>query len=120
MGGGLLQRLNRDTQRFAFKASWAKVNGSYVDIYKEPVTDTGKNSKRGRLDLLELSKGKVSTVTLGKYPGVPSLLVPVFKNGEILKKYSFDEVRKNSIEGIYKQYNGWKDYKEPWEYINAD
>jgi nicotinamide phosphoribosyltransferase len=47
MGGGLLQQVNRDTFKWAMKASWGVVNGKEIDIYKDPVTDQGKKSKRG-------------------------------------------------------------------------
>jgi nicotinamide phosphoribosyltransferase len=47
MGGGLLQHLNRDTQKFAMKCSAARINGVWVDVYKDPVTDPGKASKKG-------------------------------------------------------------------------
>lgn len=51
MGGALLQSVNRDTQKFAYKCSAVKVDGEWHDVYKNPVTDPGKKSKRGRLDL---------------------------------------------------------------------
>jgi len=47
MGGGLLQKVNRDTFKYAMKASAAHINGELVDVFKEPVTDKGKKSKRG-------------------------------------------------------------------------
>ncbi len=47
-GGALLQMHNRDDAKFAFKASAICVNGIWRDIYKDPVTDSGKRSKRGR------------------------------------------------------------------------
>ena len=52
MGGGLLQRLDRDTQKFALKCSAARIDGRWIDVYKDPVTDKGKESKRGRMTLL--------------------------------------------------------------------
>ena len=52
MGGALLQHLNRDTQNFALKCSAARINGRWIDVYKDPVTDKGKQSKRGRMTLL--------------------------------------------------------------------
>ena len=52
MGGALLQQLDRDTQKFALKCSAARVNGRWIDVYKDPVTDKGKQSKRGRMTLL--------------------------------------------------------------------
>jgi len=52
MGGGLLQQVNRDTFKWAMKASWGIVNGKEVDIYKDPVTDKGKKSKRGQFAVI--------------------------------------------------------------------
>ena len=45
-GGGLLQKMNRDTQKYAFKCSLAIINGKEVHVYKDPITDPGKNLKR--------------------------------------------------------------------------
>ncbi len=42
MGGGLLQKLDRDTMRFAMKANEAIVRGERRDVSKSPVTDTTK------------------------------------------------------------------------------
>merc|ERR1719384_2820956 len=50
-GGALLQKLHRDTQKCAFKCSYACINGHGVDVIKDPVTDPGKKSKKGRLTL---------------------------------------------------------------------
>ncbi len=47
-GGGLLQRHDRDSQRFAFKCSAIKINDEWRDIWKDPITDPGKVSKRGK------------------------------------------------------------------------
>lgn len=47
MGGALLQGVNRDTCRFAMKTSAAMINGEWVDVYKDPISDKGKVSKRG-------------------------------------------------------------------------
>ncbi|EFF42134.1 conserved hypothetical protein [Xanthomonas citri pv. aurantifolii str. ICPB 11122] len=52
MGGALLQKVDRDTQKFALKCSAVRVDGQWVDVYKDPITDQGKQSKRGRLTLL--------------------------------------------------------------------
>ena len=53
MGGALLQKVDRDTLKFAFKCSAIERNGVWQDVYKDPVTDSGKRSKRGRLDLVK-------------------------------------------------------------------
>lgn len=48
MGGGLLQKVDRDTQRFAMKCSSAVVGGSARDVFKAPKSDPSKSSKKGR------------------------------------------------------------------------
>lgn len=49
-GGGLLQKVNRDTLKFAQKAAAIKINGVWVDVFKDPITDPGKKSKTGLQD----------------------------------------------------------------------
>jgi len=49
-GGDLMQNVNRDTCKFAIKASAIKVNGEWRDVYKDPITDPGKKSLRGRTE----------------------------------------------------------------------
>ena len=41
-GGALLQKLHRDTQKCAFKCSYAKVGEEDRDVVKDPITDPGK------------------------------------------------------------------------------
>jgi nicotinamide phosphoribosyltransferase len=66
MGGALLQKVDRDTQKFAFKCSAIKDSyGHWNDVYKDPVTDPGKKSKRGRLELRAHPGFKYETVALG-------------------------------------------------------
>jgi len=57
MGGALLQKIDRDTQKFAMKASAAIIDGEEIDVYKEPVDDKGKQSKRGRQMLYDSING---------------------------------------------------------------
>jgi nicotinamide phosphoribosyltransferase len=92
MGGALLQKLDRDTQKFAFKCSEAIVDGKPVRVFKDPVTDRGKRSKAGRLSLVQ-REGKLVTVE-GEQPD--DLLEPVFENGEILRRFTLEEVRRNA------------------------
>lgn len=47
MGGGLLQAVTRDTLKFAMKANHIKGVDFDRDVYKDPVTDHGKVSKKG-------------------------------------------------------------------------
>lgn len=98
MGGGLLQKINRDTQRFAFKCSAMKCSGHWRDVFKKPL-DTSKVSKKGRLELVMTKDGTYHTVREGEEHDQTSsnLLVPVFENGKLLKDWTFAEVRKNSL-----------------------
>jgi nicotinamide phosphoribosyltransferase len=54
-GGGLLQKVNRDTYSFAQKTSAMKINGVWVDTVKNPITSRDKKSKGGRFDDLNLA-----------------------------------------------------------------
>jgi len=94
MGGGLLQKLDRDTFKFAMKASYAKVNGKEILVYKEPITDEVKISKKGKLALVETMDG-YETVMQGTKWYDRDVLEEVFLNGKITKEYTFEEVRKN-------------------------
>lgn len=91
-GGALLQIVNRDDQKFAMKCSAAFVNGKWVDVFKDPVTDQGKQSKKGRVTLFKTEDGFVSGVENGE----PEALEVVFENGKLIRDMIFDEVRANS------------------------
>lgn len=91
-GGALLQQIDRDTMKFAMKCSAAKINGKWVAVFKDPVTDPGKQSKRGRVTLYKNEKGYFSGVE--DWP--KNELVEVFRDGVLVKEYTFDEVRANA------------------------
>jgi len=97
-GGALLQKVNRDTFAFAFKASYAEIDGVAHDVYKQPKTDSKKNSKRGRLALVKDADGKFLTVVEDKASDYPSgnLLRTVFENGKLLIDMDFAEIRNNA------------------------
>lgn len=95
MGGGLLQKLDRDTQRFAFKCSSVVVNGHRREVYKDPVGDKGKMSKRGRLVLARNDEGEFVTMP-EKGNEKDDELVTVFENGVVKTRYSLDQVRENA------------------------
>lgn len=93
-GAGLLQRINRDTMRCAFKCSAQQRNNVWYDICKNPL-DYTKASKKGKLQVYNF-KGNYETQKVDNLinDSYEEMLQPVFKNGEILKTYTFDEVRK--------------------------
>jgi len=92
-GGALLQKLNRDTQKFAYKACIVTVDGKKRQVFKDPVTDPGKKSKAGDLTLV-LEDGVYRTIKRENLKdGQTEQLVTVFENGKMTKEYSFKEVR---------------------------
>jgi nicotinamide phosphoribosyltransferase len=94
-GGGLLQKVNRDTQKWAFKCSAIRVNGELRRVFKDPITDPGKKSKSGLLDLVKVD-GQYQTVEFD-HPGQPlanSELVTVFDTGKILYHTTLEDCRK--------------------------
>jgi nicotinamide phosphoribosyltransferase len=103
MGGALLQQVDRDTQKFAMKCSSALINGKWVDVQKDPITDSGKKSKAGRVTLWTNSGGEFAS---GVTPptgwtdkgigGWTCALEMVFMNGQLTKDITFDEVRANA------------------------
>lgn len=96
MGGALLQKLNRDTMRFAMKASYARVDGQWRDVFKDPVTDSGKRSKRGRLALVKTDKGGYKTVREENLNGRRNELQVVFENGQLLADWSLTDIRRRA------------------------
>lgn len=100
MGGALLQQINRDTCKFAFKCSSALINGQWVDVFKDPITDQGKTSKPGRLDLIRGANGKPTTIREGSQSG-ESLLHTVYENGkEVGSGAMLDVVRSLATDAV--------------------
>ena len=103
MGGALLQKVDRDTQKFAIKCSEAEVNGKAVVVQKSPtemnengeITPSFKKSKGGRLKLVQRN-GSYETVQESEFPELKDELVTVFENGKIVREWSFEEIRVNA------------------------
>jgi nicotinamide phosphoribosyltransferase len=93
MGGKLLQSLDRDTLKFAMKTSAVKIGGYWEDAYKQPVTDTSKNSKRGRLALTK----DLKTVREDSCAVSENILQTVYKNGKIMKLENLETIRSRAI-----------------------
>jgi nicotinic acid phosphoribosyltransferase len=104
MGGALLQEPTRDTQKFAMKASNAFVNKKNVEVYKDPVHDSGKSSKKGFQFLLRNKKTEsIRTLNAKEYYARPFhqvmdedlLLEIVYLNGRICRDDTFETIREN-------------------------
>jgi nicotinamide phosphoribosyltransferase len=99
MGGGLLQQVNRDSQRFAYKVSWVERAGRIHPVHKCPVTDPAKTSKAGILDLIRDERGYRTVVLQRPGPHPASCLRTVFENGTLRRRCSLEEVRSRAVQG---------------------
>ncbi len=95
-GGALLQKVNRDTYRFAQKTSAVLVDGKWVGTAKAPKTDMSKSSLSGRIMLFrsktnnELVNGDMGIMSLNEYEHV---MKPVWSCGLLLNETSLAEIR---------------------------
>ena len=102
MGGALLQQLDRDTQKFAMKCSSITINGEDRDVFKDPITDEVKKSKKGRVELWKGGGEWVSAVDQPKgwfdkgFGPFEPVLEEVYRDGRLVKEITFDEVRQNA------------------------
>jgi nicotinamide phosphoribosyltransferase len=96
MGGALLQKIDRDTQKFAYKCSGVKVHGKFRPVSKDPITDKEKKSKEGILELIKRD-GNFLTIKREEIKTTDTLcLETVFKNGDIVKIYTLDDIRQRA------------------------
>jgi len=96
-GGGLLQKFNRDTQKFAIKCSFMIRNGVEINVQKDPITAPGKKSKTGRLKLVKTENGYITLCSNDEgFDSAKDEMVTVFENGKLLIKYTLDEIRERA------------------------
>lgn len=88
-GGGLLQKCNRDTYKFAMKCSAAMVDGEWRDVFKSPIDAPWKASMKGRLDV---TADTFEVVNADEYKG-KSALRTIFKNGVLTVDDDFETIR---------------------------
>ena len=103
MGGALLQRdVHRDTMKWAMKANATKraEDPVWYDVFKDPITDPGKVSKKGVQALVEGVEGFVTLRRDQLTEAQTDLLEPVWENGKLLRKQSLDDVRARSEAGL--------------------
>ncbi len=112
-GGDLMQNHTRDTQRFAVKCSEITISDTDVEdilnsqeavytripVFKDPITDPGKKSKKGKVTTYYDTEAKTFSV---KHVGDPqsvhevNLLGLVYRNGVHYEVSSLDEIRERS------------------------
>jgi nicotinamide phosphoribosyltransferase len=99
-GGNLLQKMDRDTFKFAQKGSAIYVEGRWQGIAKKPATDASKSSLEGVMTTAvstltneymaaDLSRGPLS-------PDVRDVHQLVYQNGKLYNETTMDEVRQRA------------------------
>lgn len=100
MGGGLTHEAGRDEFSCAMKATGVFYDNKWHDLFKDPITDIAKRSPKGKVTTY-INKNKeifYERVELKDYsPDLIDLMDVVFKNGEIVKEFTFDEILKYNI-----------------------
>ncbi len=95
MGGALLQKVDRDTLKFAMKTCAVAINNEIHDVYKDPITQSGKKSKKG-IQAVVMEKGVLTAVRMDDLRGRKNYLQLVYYNGKLMNDVNFDEVRQNA------------------------
>ena len=110
MGGGLLQKNNRDTLKFAMKACARHDADGWHDIYKDPtiydattwkpIRSSFKKSMAGRLELMrkgdDFKTVRIEEVAELEAQGYKAMLETVYDNGKLVRDMTFEEVRANA------------------------
>lgn len=111
IGSYTYQYVTRDSFGFALKATDSVINGVECQIYKDPITDkvkgnNFKKSQRGRCYVYKdgddiLYKDLLTIEDLEKEEYADNLLLPVFKNSELLVDVSLHDIRKRLHNGKF-------------------
>jgi nicotinamide phosphoribosyltransferase len=94
-GGDLMQNVNRDTQKFAVKCSAIRTtDGQLIDVFKDPITDKGKASKKGIIELYKNGEGFFTDVRSRAWEDkTRAVLEVVFENGVIVREQTFEDIK---------------------------
>lgn len=119
MGGALLQGVNRDSFKFAMKCSAIRdTSGVWHDVFKDPITDKVKKSKKGRFAVVgrsgfgEYTISSINEEDMGETE--VDLLQVVYEDGVAYNRTEFSEVRNRAndyfvkMESAYKMGLAWK------------
>ena len=94
IGSFTYQYLTRDSNGFAMKATYIERNGVGQEIFKDPKTDGGtKKSAKGLLVVVEEDGKIVLKQQCTKEEEQQGLLIPVFRDGDVLIDEDFITVR---------------------------
>jgi len=94
IGSFTYQYNTRDTFGLAMKATYVEINGEGREIFKNPVTDDG--TKRSATGLLQVKMENGKFVLIDRVTWEEEKqgeLKTVFKNGQLVKEFTLNEIR---------------------------
>ena len=71
-------------------------DGKKTLVFKDPITDKGKQSKKGALTLQKDAEGKLVTMTEGQGDPSKDILAEVFRDGYLLIDQTCNEIRQRA------------------------
>lgn len=102
MGGGLLQEVTRDTQKYAMKMCAIKVNGEWRQVYKCPKGAEWKMSKKGLL--VTITNGiewrTINTLEDSIPDGWADAMIAYYDNGTRYKGDTLEIIRDRTEKGL--------------------
>ena len=101
---GELKPFTRDTFSSCIKATYCEINGKPTPIFKDPKDGGFKKSQKGCCLVYRDADGHLDymdELTWEQACDESNLLVPVFRDGKLLKEYSLAEVREILHDGAF-------------------
>lgn len=96
IGSYTYQYVTRDTDGYAVKATYAKINGENKEIFKSPKGAEFKKSAKGLTAVFKDENGEFYLKDQATWDEVLNCeFVKVFEDGKLIKDYSLQEVRNN-------------------------
>jgi len=96
VGSYTYQYVTRDTDGYAVKATYAKIAGKEIEIFKSPKGAEFKKSAKGLTAVFKDDNGEFYLKDQATWSEVLNCeFVKVFENGELLKDWTLQEVRNN-------------------------
>lgn len=89
----LSSSVTRDSLGLAVKAGVVRINDDYINVYKEPLTDLGKKSPRGFLQVKKQSNGEYELIeNVTKEQSEDTELQIMFEDGEFVVNYKYEDI----------------------------
>jgi nicotinamide phosphoribosyltransferase len=96
VGSYTYQYVTRDTDGYAVKATYAKIAGKEIEIFKSPKGAEFKKSAKGLTAVFKDQNGEFYLKDQATWSEVLNCeFIKVFENGELLKDWTLQEVRNN-------------------------